>query len=337
MPDVLDRLQREPWKFGFIALLRRIGSDLAIPPIGTAKLPRYEPFRLGQRASLAFAPREIADASMKDGLLYLNQFGLGVLGANGPLPLFITEIVRERSELRNDHTLAAFLNIFHHRLLALFYRTWALSQSAISLDRPDDDYFSRWVASLGGSDVDDLEGHALPPQAWLSAMPHTARDSRGADGLKATLAHYFDVNVKIEELAFYWMQVEPSDVGRYGQPGRAATTGQGAFMGSSIPDRQSFFRVVLGPMPLDIYRRFVPGGDALPRLIDWVRAFYSEEYEWELELRICADSVPAARIGDEQQLGWTTWMGAVPQDRPVVGMVYRPESYVSARAARKQG
>ena len=47
---------------------------------------------------------------------------LGLFGPNGPLPLHITEYVRDRIRNQNDPTLVAFADIFHHRILSLFVR-----------------------------------------------------------------------------------------------------------------------------------------------------------------------------------------------------------------------
>ncbi|CAN5703788.1 hypothetical protein BH10PSE18_BH10PSE18_47760 [soil metagenome] len=59
---LLSRLRIAPWKFGFVALMRRIGAlHPRQPQIGRALRPQQEPFRLGQTAALTFAPREIAE------------------------------------------------------------------------------------------------------------------------------------------------------------------------------------------------------------------------------------------------------------------------------------
>ena len=44
----------------------------------------------------------------------------GLLGPNGPLPLHLTEYVRERLRHHADPTFARFLDLFHHRF-ALFF------------------------------------------------------------------------------------------------------------------------------------------------------------------------------------------------------------------------
>lgn len=81
--------------------LRRIGADPRIEPIGTARRPQAELFRLRQSPSLTFAPREIADVKQANGRLKIRLLGLGMFGPNGPLPIHVTEIAREREREQN--------------------------------------------------------------------------------------------------------------------------------------------------------------------------------------------------------------------------------------------
>jgi len=329
-------LQTEPWRSEFFALLRRIGADLRIDPVGTARRPSAEPFRLGQQPSLMFAPREIASIDEADGRLKVRLFGLGMLGPNGPLPTHVTEIAREREEGRRDSTLSDFLDIFHHRYLTLLYRAWASSQAAASLDRPEDERFSFYVACLVGDELADLRRGQLPTHAQLSAAPHRVRDARNPDGLRATLEHFFGVPVAIDEYAFHWIDIDPSDCCRLGRP-RVATLAQGALLGAAMPDRQHRFRIVIGPVGFGVYLRFTPHGEDLPRLVEWVRAFVGYQFAWELELRIEAGGAPCAAIGAGQQLGWSSWLGTAPAGQPVVGMRFEPERHWPGGVARRDG
>jgi type VI secretion system protein ImpH len=85
-----------------------------------------------------------------------------MLGPNGPLPIHFTEITRERSDHRHDHTLDDFLNIFHHRAFTQFYRAWFSAQSVVSLDRPEEERFSFYVASLSGHDIEEIRELSNP-------------------------------------------------------------------------------------------------------------------------------------------------------------------------------
>ncbi|EML1597114.1 type VI secretion system baseplate subunit TssG [Burkholderia cenocepacia] len=325
--ETLESLQAEPWRFGFLSLLRRIGANPEIDSIGMARRPGAEPFRLGQQPSLAFAPREVASAEQTDGRLKLRLFSLGMLGPNGPLPIHFTEIAKDREDSRRDTTTVDFFDIFHHRYFTLFYRAWASAQSTAGLDRKHDERFSFYIASLAGLDVGEITQRALPSHACLAASAHLIRESRNPDGLRATLERYFGVPVGIDENVFHWIAIDPDDCGRMGRPGAAATMGQGAILGRVAPDRQHRFRIVLGPLDLDAYLRFTPQGEDLPQLVEWVRTFVGYELEWELELRIKPESAPPAVMGGQQRMGWSGWLGRPDQRKPVTGMRFEPERY----------
>lgn len=328
-PALVEQLQDEPWRYGFLALLRRIGADRRIDRIGTATRPRAEPFRLGQQASLFFAPSEIANVREADGRLKVRLFGLGMLGPNGPLPIHVTEIAREREQSRHDATLADFLDIFHHRYLTLLYRAWASAQAAAGLDRPDDERFSFYVASLAGLDISEIGHGPLPPHARLSASAHLVREARNPDGLRMTLEHYFGVPVAIDEYVFNWIDVDVDEHSYLGKPGAASTMTVGALLGEQVADRQHTFRVVVGPLDIDAYLRFTPQGADLPRLVEWVRTFMGHEFEWELELRLKPRSAPPAVLGGAQRLGWSGWLGRAPHDGQITGVRFKPERYAA--------
>jgi type VI secretion system protein ImpH len=364
LQEMLGRLRQTPWKFGFLALLRRFGaSHPQHPPIGRASRPQQEPFRLGQTAALAFAPREIAsavlpgesaprvlgDANPRAGnnpaLPMVRVYGLGLLGPNGPLPLHYTELVRDRTENHNDSTLADFLDLFHHRYLTHMYRAWAQSQAAAGLDRAEDEVFSGYIARLTGHDPLEIRDSVLPAHARLAASTHLGREARNPDGLAATLARFFAVPVQLQEFVLHWIRIDEEDQSHLGQARTSSVMGVGAIAGEVVADRQNKFRLVLGPLSLDQYLRFTPQGRDLPLLVEWVRGFVGYEFVWEVELRVRNDSTPPARLEDTEKLGWSTWLGgsegaashgssghtAFRGPNYTVGMVFEPEQYTGSR------
>ena len=64
------------------------------------------------------------------------------MGPNGPLPLHVTEYARDRLRNADDRTMARFFDLFHHRMLMLFYRVWASGRPTVNHDRPATDRFS---------------------------------------------------------------------------------------------------------------------------------------------------------------------------------------------------
>ncbi|MBQ1763179.1 MAG: type VI secretion system baseplate subunit TssG [Aquincola sp.] len=335
-PQTLRDASHTPWRHQFLGLLRRLavheGQQTGAPPVGLAQRPQQEGHRLGQQASLAFAPRELASVTLEPGLpAQLRLFGLGVLGPNGPLPLHMTERVRERSESRRDDTLAHFIDLFHHRYFSHFYRAWAQAQSAAGLDRANDETFTRYIARLAGDEPAEVQGSALAPHARWAASAHRIRSARDPDGLVSSLSRYFGVPVRLCEFQLHWVPLDTVDQTQLDHPRASGVLGQGAVAGEFIPDRQSRFRLQIGPLDLPGYLRLTPEGEGngqdLPALVELVRSFIGLEYEWEVELLLLADSAPPCVLGDGALLGCSSWMGKDERHgrQHVTGLVMQPE------------
>ncbi|WP_027013778.1 type VI secretion system baseplate subunit TssG [Comamonas composti] len=344
--SLVQRAQQKPWEYSFLGLMRHIAAtnNPKRIPIGEAQRPAQESFRLGQHPSLAFAPREIAEVSEHADKLVLRLFSLGMLGPNGPLPLHYTEQVRERVESSiHDTTLMDFLDMFHHRYFTHFYRAWAQSQSTAGLDNPDAEGFSDYIARLGGDEVEQTSEHRLPRHARWASVAHRVREARNPEGLVHTLQHYFGIPVALQEFQFHWIALDQHDYTELGVPRMSSLLGEGAIAGEMMPDRQTRFRLVLGPLNLAQYMRFTPqslenetnsqAGRDLPALIEWVRAFVGYEYAWEVELVVDSNEAPTSVLGGSDKLGWTSWLGDPTQHQSlheITGMIFEPESYVQS-------
>ena len=328
----IQKAQDKPWNHGFTRMLRWLGARYHyLPRVGTAAKPSEEVVRIGQVPSLIFSPREVAEVSFENGRTRLKTYGLGLWGPNGPLPLHFSEIAQHRREMQHDHTLTNFVDLFHHRALSLFHRAWEINQSTAGLDRQHDEQFSRYPAWLTGGELDELATTNLPTHAQLSASAHLKHQSKNPSALVQTLAHYFQVPVALEEYYFNWMDIDPADRTQLGC-GENALLGQGAMLGECVPDQQNAFMLTLGPLSLSQYLRFLPNGEDLGTLIDWVRAFVGLEYKWVLKLLVEQDEAAPVQLGGGQGLGWSTWLGGKKPDKstePVVGMVFEPEQYMS--------
>ena len=133
-------LAEAPYRYDFYQTLRRLECLYDDKPRwGRALRPVDEPVRLGQDPDLSFAPAPLASFEAgEDGGRRGCRCGCSACsGPNGPLPLHLTEYARERLRHAGDPTLSRFLDMFHHRFLALFYRAWAQAQPHVNRDRPE--------------------------------------------------------------------------------------------------------------------------------------------------------------------------------------------------------
>jgi type VI secretion system protein ImpH len=325
-------LERDCARMDFFQVLRLLESAHPDKPrIGTSLRPRDDAVRFGQQPSLAFQPAALATFTRAGGeqraRLAVNFFGL--LGANGPLPTHLTEYTRDRLRNGGDGTLLAFLDVFHHRLVSLFYRARASAEPAISLDRPGADRFGEFVASLFGLGAPALRNRDdIGDFAKLHFAGLLANKSRPASGLVAILSEYFRLPVRIEQFAGHWMRLPPDVQTRIGRAEAGNRLGVSSVLGNSVWDVQHRFRIVIGPMGYADYQRLLPGGDSMRRLKAWVREYAGLALDWDVRLVLRKEETPPLRLGSGARLGWSTWpAGSTPasdRDQLLINPVARP-------------
>ena len=327
LADMLQAVQVSPRTHDFFALLRRVeGLRREQPRWGQAARPSQEALRLGQEPELDFAIAALESLTPRtQGPPRLGVRFFGLLGPQGPMPLHFTEYVRERLRLRGDPTLARFLDVFHHRLLALFYRAWAETQPAVQHDRPAEDRFAAWLGASFGLAVEVPGQSSLTPSARLFQAGLLGSRSRHPEGLAKMLAQYFRVPVGIVSHVPQWLTLADEDRSRLAFAtsraerlrAPAAQLGVSAAGGGKVRDRQYKFRIVLGPLTRAQYEGFLPGGAAWRALSDWVLQYCGPGLRWDVQLTLAAAEVPEPRLGRRERLGLTGWIGraAAPRDR----------------------
>lgn len=312
---------REPFEHDFFQLLRRLQATCpGMPEIGTALRPKDEPMRFAQEVSLAFAPSTIAGAKWNDqrGRLEVILRFLGLLGANGPMPSHLTEYVSERKRHHNDHTLDAFLNIFHHRYYTLFFRAWALNQPTVDQDKAGRRRHRKYLTSLFGLGTGGLEGRdAVPDSARIFYAGWMCGQSRSGAGLGAILADFYQLPVELKDFCGTWLDLPGSSRTQLGSSPDTGTLGVSIFAGEKMWLGNIKFRLRIGPLTLAQLKSFLPGGLAWERLCGWVRFYCNHEHFWEVQLVIHRPEVPACILGQDARLGHTTWIGS-PRASPEI-------------------
>jgi type VI secretion system protein ImpH len=314
---VRARLGEAPWEFDLFEAMRLV--EAAYPDsarIGEARRPREEAVRFAQEASLAFAPSAVAAFETAGSTPRLVQRVFGLFGPNGALPIHLTDWARDRARNFGDAAFVRFLDVFHHRMLSLFYRAWAQAQAAVSMDRPREDFFGRRLAALCGLGAPSLRGRdSVPDTVKLAHAGVFGRQVRSAECLKTVLANYFGVPVQIEEFVGNWLSIVPEQRSRLGARGAFNRLGDDAVIGERTWHAQSRFRVVLGPLSFKDYERFLPRGRSARALHDLVKLYVGIEHSWEVKLVLKKDEVPLAWLGNSVWVGWSSWLGARLTDK----------------------
>lgn len=310
--ELSNALTSAPYSYDFFQVLRRLeGLHPEQPRLGAAGRPHLEPLRVRQDVALHFAPSSVSSSGVdQQGRTVVEQAFFGHFGPNGPLPIHLTDFVRERIRHVGDHTLSRFLDTFGHRFALYLYRAWVQVRPTASFDRPSSDRFRAYVGSavgLGSSSRQNRD--AAPDEVKLYLSGWLSRHVRPPEGLAALVASFFRLPTRVESFCGHWMMLPESDRTRLGARDMSAKLGQGVVLGKSVWDRQHKFRLKLGPMTLSQYESMLPGNSALFKLDAFVRQYCCDEFFWDAQLLLEASEVPQIRLGSSGRLGWTTWLG----------------------------
>jgi type VI secretion system protein ImpH len=309
----MERLERDPSSFDFHVALRRLEAFASDKPrLGEAVRPADEVARLGQEPSVAFEASTLAqfDRTSEDSPARLSVNFFGLWGPHGPLPLHLTEYVRDRVRHAGDRTLASFADIFHHRMLLLFHRAWATAQPTVSMDRADADRFAAYLGAFFGLGLPATRNRDLvPDRAKLFYAGRFSAATRHAEGLCDVVAGYFGLPAAIEEFVGDWIELPPDARWKLGAGRDTGTLGQTTVAGTRVWSRNHKFRIVLGPVSRLDFERVLPNSSTLAALTALVRLYTHDEWEWDLRLVLASDATEGMQLGRGARLGWTTRLG----------------------------
>ena len=325
---LIEDVAKRPFDYDFYALGRLLQSRFAqLPRLGHSISPAQDPVRFAQSHALDFAPATVESLRRKDPsrppVVVSRHFGL--FGPNGPLPLCLTEYAHQRSLHHGDKTFVEFCNIFHHRLLAFFFRAWADAQKTVDFDRPEDQRWFQFVGALIGLGMESLVGRdSVPDRAKLYFAGRLVQQNRNAEGLQAIIQDFFRVKTEVQSFIGQWLPLPKRSRCQLGASANSGTMGTNLIVGSRVWNCQMHFRLRLGPMKFSEFERLLPAGGSFKRLRDWVTLYVGEELTWDAQFVLVKEEVPKIQLGKAGRLGWTTWLKTQPFENDAGDLVLNP-------------
>jgi type VI secretion system protein ImpH len=339
---LLERaLLEDPNSFEFFTAVRQLER---IRPgrstVGGHADPADEVVRFCVNNALAFPASEIQALTESEGqpARMLVNF-MGLTGPMGVLPYVYTQITHERA-LAKDTALAAFLDLFHHRLISLFFVAWEKHRFNRRYERDGSDPLTEHLLDLGGLGLEhdqrlaDVKAQSLAGYAGLLGP-----EPRGAVALEQLLSDYFGVPVSVEQFLGGWYGVHAQDQCALDEETISSQLGFGSLVGDEVWDPQARVRVRIGPLSREQLEAFLPTGHAHRDLCQLVRLFAHEQFEFEAQLVLQKDDVPGVELGDPddsgERLGWSTWIRTAPRqqhaDQTILRLQELQESTMATR------
>lgn len=321
---LIDQARAEPYRFEFFQLVRLLRLHYSrAGRIDPEARPHEDPLRFRTQLSLNFPVSEVGDlkferfehpSAAEQALTEVQVTFMGLIGPSGVLPRPYTEMLMNRHIQQRDDGAHAFLDVFSHRMIALFYQSWQKYKFHIEHERKGSSDFERYMLNLVGFGKQSQKskfgaaGSPVRQELFTYFSGLFTQRPRNPHNLEVMLSFYFGLPFTLRPFAGRWLKLEPEQCTQLGRTN--ASLGESAVAGNRVWDYQSCVRIDIGPLALADYQRFQPGTEDYRKLVDVVRFYLGPGLDFELAPQLKAEAVPLARLGRDTTtaLGWLGWL-----------------------------
>jgi type VI secretion system protein ImpH len=286
--------------FRFCELIELSAPDRA--PIGTTDSPTNEPVRFRSRARLGFPSREIDaigydldDPSRPPAVV--TTF-LGLYGVDARMPTYFADEIAQN--LEGAEPLAAFLDLFHHRIVTQHYRVWRKYRYPAGFRKDGTDDVSRYLLSFAGLGIGTPDtARAVGTRKLLSMLGLAGQKTRTAEGLAGVLRHAVpDTDVDVDEFHPVWVKADN---------GERTALGETCLLGRGFYDKGNSVCIALTPRTREAVLALLPGHAAHREVMTLLRFYLGYEAQAHLEMNVDPELMPQQALNtDEVRLGFTT-------------------------------
>lgn len=283
--------------------------------IGTISNINEEPVRFQVQPALRFAPSEVLSVTPHDsgeqssadgdaasgGLIDMQVSFWGLTGPAGALPTHYTQMVIDRVHAK-DHAMRSFFDMFSHRQLSFFFRSWEKYSLAVGYEtaqydsRPEADLIRETLLAIVGRGTQKTRDRLHVTDDALIYYGGVFNDRPTAESLRAIVSDYLDLPAKVISLFGQWLVLPPNECSRLGTLGGHSIVGTDTILGGRTWDPGSKFRIQIGPVKLEDFTRLMPTGNTLAQTCQFIRSYVGMEFDFDLQVILLASEIPACQL-----------------------------------------
>ena len=300
LPDLVEEVFDNAAAFEFYQVLRLLESGwYGHGQVGKG-LDKW--LRMRPAPEISFPAADVRRCSFDDnGQVDLQLNFMGLYGVDAPVPHYIVEHIARDDE--SSEAMRAFLDIFSHRIYALFYLAWKKYRPYVDLDQVDSAYLD-YIIAMSGQTLHQSDMHELGFSGTMGSRV------RNATALSGMLSEYMnDVPARVEQFVPRWVKIDTeSFVG--GEGHQAMCLGDNTILGNEVLDISGKIDIRIGPIEVSEAKRYLPGQPDSEALASLIRRYLDPTLDFDLVLIVKPSSILGMQLGaDDVMLGWSSWVG----------------------------
>ena len=323
------QLAAASFRYQLFQLLRILEAKTpAAPRLGERGPARAERIRLRPSTSLGFPCAETVDVAE-----HIDPQGqprtvvtaniTGLYGVGSPLPRsYAHQILLQEDDQPQQRD---FLDLLHHRLLSIWYRSWRQHRYEHSFCPDGTDPLSRALLDFIGvppaATADEL---GIEPVRLLRYLGLFVGHTRPASGLETLLGEELALPLVVEAAPLRWVALPKEQWPRLSARSRSAL-GRDVVIGTRHRDRMTSLRLHIGPVNYATLLALWPGAALHRRLLALARFYLRQPLDLELHVQVPAAELARTQLGGRQPspLGRPSCAGPPSRD-PVVFVIPAP-------------
>ncbi len=265
-PPLIEALKNEPYSFDFdqaVVILEQLQklfpeNSKGIIPLGDSSELTQEALTIKSHVSFSMPASELQKLDIVNKpILWINFLGLA--GALGPLPTPYTEMVVERTRMK-DTGFRDFLDIFNHRMASMWHRLHKKTNVGIAQVLPENSFFGECLLRLSGlCSEKDIDKTGLSQKALLTYQNLFWKQPHSSMGLSQLISHQFNVKAQVRDFQGAWRRVDMDEVSRIGvSEGQWNKLGQTSILGSRCWDQMAGIHIDISCLTWDKFCSFLP-------------------------------------------------------------------------------
>ncbi len=297
---VKQALFEDVCSFNFFKAVHLLEKESRGQSLGKALSPRNDPVRFQVKPGFSFPASDML--AIRNGhvnrppVVTVNFMGL--VGPNGILPDWYNAHALERNHDK-DYVMTDFLDLFHHRLISLFYMAWKKYRLAENYRSDDGDPISLGLSSLVG--MGESEQKAEPEfdrsvrRRLIYFAGIAARIVPTASTVETIITGATGVTARIRQFVERMIPIDAQEKTCLGRVN--GTLKKDALCGGRIRDAASSFIVELGPMSWKKYITYQSRSQNLELVRKLIRFLVGFEYDFEVRLILQGPKIPSLELG----------------------------------------
>ncbi len=237
----------------------------------------------------------------------IGVYFMGLLGPMGPMPFHLTEIALFERRYAKDRSFGEFLDVLNNRMVQLFYRAWADADPMAHRDKPEDDRFYVYAATLAALTG---AGGRLPDGAARALVGFAGQVAgrRSPAAIADVAAAALGVAAEIEEFVGRWNAIDPADATAIGRAGRHNALGKDAVAGTRVYSVQDAAKIRLSFATLARFEERLPDAPGFALVLSTLSSLMPASLDWTAEYELPESEARPLELGRYGKLGWTSWL-----------------------------